>query len=123
MGKELPSMGQMIKNFGKEVIEYAKKGAPNVNKNQYKERLQTCNTCEFLKKDLMRCGKCGCLVEHKAKWATSTCPDKRWRQVIVGRDGKKVKIGREAHSKWKNKQDEKGLTNPSDKVQPTDSKD
>ena len=28
----------------------------------------------------MRCGMCGCLVEHKAKWKTTTCPDspERW---------------------------------------------
>ena len=30
----------------------------------------------------MRCGKCGCLVQHKAKWQTTTCPDEpsRWPQ-------------------------------------------
>lgn len=29
----------------------------------------------------MRCGKCGCMVEHKAKWRTTTCPDdpQRWK--------------------------------------------
>ena len=29
---------------------------------------------------LMRCGKCGCLVEHKAKWKTTTCPDGKWKE-------------------------------------------
>ena len=26
----------------------------------------------------MRCGKCGCLLEHKAKWKTADCPDNKW---------------------------------------------
>ena len=28
----------------------------------------------------MRCNLCGCLLEHKAKWKTTTCPDnpQRW---------------------------------------------
>lgn len=33
----------------------------------------------------MRCGLCGCLLEHKAKWKTTTCPDKptRWKEQIL----------------------------------------
>ena len=33
----------------------------------------------------MRCGLCGCLLEHKAKWKTTTCPDKpeRWKPVFM----------------------------------------
>ena len=33
----------------------------------------------------MRCGLCGCLLEHKAKWKTTTCPDKpeRWKKQIL----------------------------------------
>lgn len=122
MEKKLPSMGEMIKNFGKEALEYAKAGAPNVNKNQYKERLDTCKSCEHLKADVMRCGMCGCLLEHKAKWATSNCPDKRWKQVVVGKDGKKVKIGRQARKKW-NKENENNTANLSNKAQSTDSED
>ncbi len=122
MGNKLPSMAEMIKNFGKEVIEYAKKGAPNVTENEYKDRLSKCNACTWLRKEQMRCGKCGCLVEHKAKWATSTCPDKRWNKVVVGASGRKVKIGREAKKDWENVQ--KGNTTKAGKqVRPSDSKD
>ena len=33
----------------------------------------------------MRCGKCGCLIEHKARWKTTNCPDSpsRWKPEIV----------------------------------------
>lgn len=44
----------------------------------------------------MRCGKCGCLIEHKAKWKTAICPDipSRWKPQIIKKvdkqeDGKK----------------------------------
>ena len=26
----------------------------------------------------MRCGSCGCLLEHKAKWKTADCPMSKW---------------------------------------------
>tara|TARA_R100000544_G_scaffold36960_1_gene26536 strand:+ start:6188 stop:6541 length:354 start_codon:yes stop_codon:yes gene_type:complete len=97
--KKLPSMGQMLKNFAKDVAEYAKAGAPHVSKKQYNYRLKTCDECEHLRKEAMRCGECGCLVEHKAKWATSNCPKKKWPQVLIGKDGKKVKVGRGAAKK------------------------
>jgi len=31
----------------------------------------------------MRCGLCGCLLEHKAKWKTTSCPDSRWKTQIL----------------------------------------
>ena len=33
----------------------------------------------------MRCGKCGCLLEYKAKWRTTTCPDtpQRWEPLYL----------------------------------------
>jgi len=91
--KKLPSMGQMLKNFANDVAEYAKAGAPHVSKKQYNARLKTCDSCEHLRQEAMRCGLCGCSVEHKAKWATSNCPEKRWPQVLIGKDGKKIKVG------------------------------
>lgn len=90
--KKKPSMLEMLKNFANEVAEYAKKGAPNVSPEDYEERLGTCDGCEFLKRDVMRCGSCGCLVEHKAKWATSSCPEGFWKKQIVGQHGTTVKL-------------------------------
>tara|TARA_R100000030_G_scaffold58753_1_gene44140 strand:+ start:1332 stop:1439 length:108 start_codon:yes stop_codon:yes gene_type:complete len=28
---------------------------------------------------MSRCGACGCLVEHKAKWKTTDCPKGKWK--------------------------------------------
>ena len=98
MEKKKPSILDMMKTFTKEVIEYAKEGAPHVTEGQYNARLRTCKGCPYLKQEVMRCGKCGCMVEHKAKWATSTCPDKRWTPV-KNEKTPKVKQHRKRHGK------------------------
>lgn len=71
---KLPSLFQMSKTFAKDLATYVAKGAPNVSPENYEKRLEACGKCPFLVKESMRCGKCGCLLEHKAKWRTSDCP-------------------------------------------------
>ena len=97
--KKKPSMLDMLKNFAKEVKDYAKEGAPNVSEEDYEERLGTCDGCEFLKRDVMRCGSCGCLVEHKAKWATSSCPEGFWKKQIIGQHGTTVTLSTSSKKK------------------------
>ena len=74
-----PNVFKMMKSFTKDLSKYVLAGAPNVSDVDYKERLLTCDACPHLMRHLMRCGKCGCLVEHKAKWKTTTCPDGKWK--------------------------------------------
>jgi hypothetical protein len=104
----------MVKGFVKEAVEYAKQGAPHVTAKQYETRLKACHSCEHLKKDTERCGLCGCLIEHKAKWATASCPDepKRWPKVKVGERGKKIRLNGQNNT-----------PKASDEVQPPDPKD
>ena len=80
-----PSIFSMAKNFAGELAEYIKNGAPNVSNKQYQERLEACSTCPHLIEESMRCGLCGCMLEHKAKWKTTTCPDKpsRWKAIFL----------------------------------------
>jgi hypothetical protein len=75
-----PNVFKMMKSFGKDLSKYVLAGAPNCSKEDYKDRLLTCDACPHLMRHLMRCGKCGCLVEHKAKWKTTTCPDGKWKE-------------------------------------------
>ena len=84
-----PTLFNMISSFARELKTYVANGAPNVTTEDYIERLDTCDKCEHIKKPQMRCGLCGCLLEHKAKWKTTTCPDKpsRWKTQII--DGKR----------------------------------
>tara|TARA_R110002020_G_scaffold215886_2_gene423190 strand:+ start:208 stop:741 length:534 start_codon:yes stop_codon:yes gene_type:complete len=88
-----PSIFTMAKNFAGELAEYIKQGAPNVSNKQYQERLEACNTCPHLLKESMRCGLCGCMLEHKAKWKTTTCPDKppRWKAMFLSKEEIKMK--------------------------------
>tara|TARA_R110002073_G_scaffold49364_7_gene131805 strand:+ start:1569 stop:2072 length:504 start_codon:yes stop_codon:yes gene_type:complete len=88
-----PSIFQMAKTFAGELTKYIKEGAPNVSNKVYIERLETCNTCPHLIKSSMRCGLCGCLLEHKAKWKTTTCPDKpeRWKPVFMDKAALELK--------------------------------
>ena len=104
---------KMFKNFVKEVKDYAKAGAPHVTPYQYKQRLKACEECPHLRKEVERCGLCGCLVEHKAKWATSNCPDKetvRWEKITIGKQGKKIKLNK--------KDDKSDNTETGNEVQP-----
>ena len=109
------SVYKMVRSFVKEAVKYAKEGAPHVTAPQYEQRLKACFSCPHYKEDVGRCGLCGCLVEHKAKWATSSCPDKdvqRWEIVRIGATGKKVTLKKDGS---------KGNTaDTGDKAQPTD---
>ena len=80
---KLPSFTTMAKNFAKDLAKYVAQGAPNVSESSYKERLLTCKRCPDLIKSNMRCGKCGCLVEHKAKWKTTKCPADKWMPEVL----------------------------------------
>ena len=85
-----PSFFQMAKTFAKELATYVANGSPNVTQEAYMERLEVCNNCEYLIKDTMRCGSCGCLLEHKAKWKTSDCPKSKWAKENLTKDEEKV---------------------------------
>ena len=80
-----PSIFKMAANFAKDLTKYVKEGAPNVTHKQYVDRLEACKKCPHLIEPTMRCGKCGCLLEYKAKWRTTTCPDtpQRWEPLYL----------------------------------------
>jgi hypothetical protein len=78
-----PNVFKMMRSFGNDLSKYVLAGAPNCSKEDYKERLLTCDSCPQLMRNVMRCGACGCLVEHKAKWRTTTCPKGRWKTQDV----------------------------------------
>ena len=79
MSKKL-SLLNMVTNFAEELSDFVQAGMPIVTLETYEKRLTACNTCEHLKRK--RCTLCGCIVEYKAKWATTDCPDStsRWKQ-------------------------------------------
>tara|TARA_R100000030_G_scaffold4717_1_gene3264 strand:+ start:1366 stop:1671 length:306 start_codon:yes stop_codon:yes gene_type:complete len=86
-----PGIWAMAKSFSKDLAKYVAEGAPNVSETDYRQRLADCNACVHLVKDKMRCGKCGCLIQHKAKWKTTTCPIGKWKTQVL--DNGEVKEG------------------------------
>ncbi len=88
-----PSIFKMLSNFAKSSIEYVAAGMPAVSESEYKKRIETCHECPHLT-DTKQCGLCGCYVEVKAGWRTSTCPDTppRWEKVVVGKSGKPINL-------------------------------
>tara|TARA_R110000744_G_scaffold115465_2_gene216072 strand:- start:292 stop:531 length:240 start_codon:yes stop_codon:yes gene_type:complete len=72
---------ELISNFSSEVYKYVKEGRPNVNEDEYKERIETCSTCEHLNQQKATCKMCGCYMPVKATWATSNCPKGKWKEI------------------------------------------
>ena len=69
-----------VAQFTKELSAYLKAGAPNVTPKEYEDRLITCNGCEHIS-EKFTCGKCGCDMTMKSKWATSECPENKWPEI------------------------------------------
>ena len=73
-----PTFLQMVNNFKNDVKKFIKSGAVVCTSDEYTNRLVTCNDCEYLKRNSMRCGACGCLLEGKARMKSSHCPLGKW---------------------------------------------
>ena len=74
---ELPSFIQQAKNLMKSTAEHLRDGKREVSNEQHIERLNICESCEFMRQD-RRCAKCGCFLDTKTKWRTSSCPIGKW---------------------------------------------
>lgn len=74
----LPSMRSMALSLGKEVTNHIANGMKHVDQEVLEERLAICHACEFFNKEMNRCGKCGCFLNVKAKWKSSSCPISKW---------------------------------------------
>ena len=75
--KPLPSMMTQAKNLASATAAHVRDGLNIVSDDQYLERLKICEGCEYMRKD-RRCAKCGCLLDKKAKWRSSSCPIGKW---------------------------------------------
>jgi hypothetical protein len=75
--KRVMSIKQQIKNFTSSIINYTKSGFKNVTTEEYKERINVCNNCEYLDKN-NRCSECGCFVAVKNWMESEKCPKNKW---------------------------------------------
>lgn len=74
--KEFPSVLEQGKNFLSSMIRYYRNDFKNAPEDIYRDRLEKCLGCEFLKDS--RCLKCGCFVAMKALLAHEKCPVDKW---------------------------------------------
>jgi hypothetical protein len=42
------------------------------------KRINICENCEFLKRDLYQCDKCKCFMKVKTKFIAAKCPIDKW---------------------------------------------
>lgn len=59
-------------------MDYVQNKIEHVDEEQYKERLNICNQCEYKNHVLGICKKCGCLLREKAKHTRASCPIGKW---------------------------------------------
>lgn len=53
-----------------------------VNREQARERIRICASCEFLEKGILhRCKSCGCPISTKTKLKSSECPEGKWKAI------------------------------------------
>jgi hypothetical protein len=79
---QYPSMGQMAKNLGNDIIKNVKSvaaGNPvNADENEVNRRRGICNGCSYFDKGQERCTKCGCYMAVKVYLKASSCPVGKW---------------------------------------------
>ena len=77
-----PSIPQMAKNIGGDIIKNVKSVAAGnpltSDQDEGNKRKAICNSCEFFNKSQDRCTKCGCYMAVKAYLKASSCPIGKW---------------------------------------------
>jgi hypothetical protein len=60
------------------VVAFATSGFKTVDQAEQGRRLAICHECEFFDHEQVRCRKCGCFANLKARLATEHCPIDKW---------------------------------------------
>lgn len=77
--KRPPSLLTQGWNFATALTDYVKSGMQNTSPEDFAERMQICDGCEWRSND--RCMKCGCFIGQKAGWASADCPIGKWPKL------------------------------------------
>ena len=80
--KEYPSVPEQGKNLAKftlNVFQNIFQGQPLFTTEEViNQRMSICKTCDWYDESQNRCKHCGCMLEHKVKFALDSCPLKKW---------------------------------------------
>lgn len=63
-------------NLARAVARFVADGCRTVTQQQYRQRLETCQGCEYRKGG--KCLECSCWVQLKARLWTEDCPAGKW---------------------------------------------
>lgn len=76
--QQMPSLFTQAANLAKSAAKHALSGGANVSPEQKQARLDICYSCDKFVKETMRCSACGCYLNTKTEWKTSSCPLGKW---------------------------------------------
>ena len=74
-----PSLSRQAWNLARSLADFAADGFKTVTEDQYRERLEICDTCDHRRGN--RCLKCGCRLSLKACGRAFKCPLNKWPKV------------------------------------------
>jgi hypothetical protein len=80
--KDYPSLSEQGKNLSKFTLDVFKSifyGQPLFATEEISnQRMSICRSCDKYDESQKRCRECGCMLEHKVKFALDSCPLKKW---------------------------------------------
>lgn len=82
-----PSLAEKAKNFISATTAHAMDGFKITSEEERNKRFSICEACEYFNKSNTTCDKCGCYLEKKTAWRTSSCPIGRWGPEEVKSEG------------------------------------
>lgn len=76
-----PGLLHKAANFSKAAAQHARDGGRRVDDDEYRRRLAICRDCSYCAPRRMICrhNNCGCRLQIKAHWRSSTCPLDLWK--------------------------------------------
>lgn len=76
--QKMPNLFTQAANLAKSVTKHALSGGANVSPEEKQARLDICYGCDKFVKETSRCSACGCYLNTKTEWKTSSCPLNKW---------------------------------------------
>lgn len=77
--QQMPRFSRQAWNLARSLADFIADGCKTVSEDQYRRRLQICDTCDRRRGN--RCRACGCRLSLKARGRAFRCPDGKWPQV------------------------------------------
>lgn len=75
--KPVPGLFSQAKSLISSATKHVASGMGSSSEEEQQKRMSICQGCEYMRSD-RRCSKCGCFLDTKIKWKTSSCPIGRW---------------------------------------------